>query len=94
VKLFDRFSSMRGHSPDVCEISIFVEDREKAWASSLAKASPITATKARMGFSSLACTMESAPRLRDEIANTTSVIAKRSWRECVMVVWDSAADNL
>src|SRR5438045_7409153 len=65
---------------------------EKAWASSLAKASPIAATKARMGFSSLGYTVESAPRLRDEIEKTTSAIAKRSWRECIMAVWDSAAD--
>src|SRR5260370_7963870 len=65
---------------------------EKAWASSLAKASLIAAIKARMGFSSLACTVESAPRLSGEIANTTSVIAKRSWRECFMAVWDSTVD--
>src|SRR5205823_3947107 len=65
---------------------------EKAWASSLAKASLIAAIKARMGFSSLACIVESAPRLSGEIANTTSVIAKRSWRECVMAVWDSTVD--
>jgi len=65
---------------------------EKAWASSLAKASLIAAIKARMGFSSLACIVESAPRLSGEIANTTSAIAKRSWRECVMAVWDSTVD--
>jgi hypothetical protein len=57
----------------------------------LGEASPIAATRARTGFSSLGCAVESAARLRDEIANTTSVITKRGWIECVIAVWDFAA---